>query len=429
MKARRLGCFLLALAPCRVAAAPPVPYDRGATAFVGVTVVAMDEPGARAGQTVLVKDGRIAAVGAVASVRVPRNAVRIDGRGRFLLPGLADMHVHIGDASEIGAYLSHGVTLVRNMNGRPRHLAWRSEIATGQRLGPVIVTAGPMIDGDPPFWPSATVVRHATEAAAVVEDQARAGYDFVKVYSMLDREAYDSVVAAARAQRLPVVGHVPYRVGLRHAIASGQASTEHLYEYADAVEADTSPHRGQWAWRRLFHAVPIDQAKLAALAAELRAARVFTCPTAVLFRHWVSPAARAEWSDPALFRLGDDNRKAIVRGLYRGGASLMLGTDTEPNVTERRPGRAVLDELDFLVEAGLTRWEALATATNAPAEFLGQSREFGTIAAGRRADLVLLRGDPLVDLAHLRRPVGVMVRGRWMPGGARRAPRAAPIRR
>lgn len=407
---------LLALTACRVAAAPPVAYHRGATAFVDVTVIAMDQPGARAGQTVVVRDGRIAAVGPVAKVAVPKEGVRIEGRGRFLLPGLADMHVHLVDEAELEAFLSHGVTLVRNMNGRPRHLAWRSEIARGSRLGPVVVTAGPMIDGDPPYWPNAIVVRHAAEAAAVVEEQARAGYDFVKVYSMLEREAYDAIVAAARAQRLPVVGHVPYRVGLRHAIASGQASAEHLYEYADAAEADGSPHRGQWAWRRLVHAVAIDEAKLGLLAAELRRARVFTCPTAVLFRHWAPPAARAEWSDPALFRLGDDNRKALVRGLHASGAPIMLGTDTEPNVAGRLPGRAVLDELDFLVEAGLTGWEALATATRAPAEFLGQTAEFGTIALGRRADLVLVPGDPLADLTHLRRPLGVMVRGRWLPG-------------
>ncbi len=144
---------------------------------------------------------------------------------------------------------------------------------------------------------------------------------------------------------------------------------------------------------------------------------MWTCPTAVLFRGWVAPAARAEWSDPELFRLGDDNRKAIVRGLLRGGAPLLLGTDTEPG-GRLRPGAAVLDELAFLVEVGLSRWEALATATRAAAAFLGQESEFGTIAVGRRADLVLLAGDPLADLAHLRGPVGVMVRGRWVAGMA-----------
>lgn len=204
-------------------------------AFVDVTVVPMDEERLLEHQTVLIQDGRISAMGPASDVDVPDEAKRIEGSGRFLMPGLADMHVHYNEPSYAALFVANGVTTVRNMWGVPFHVVAREQIRRGEGFGPTIYTCGPIMDGSPPIWPGSTVIETHEEAWRSVAEQKQQGYDFLKVYSNLSREAFDAIVGAAREHSMRVVGHVSDGVGLRHALESGQASIEHLQGYLPAL--------------------------------------------------------------------------------------------------------------------------------------------------------------------------------------------------
>jgi imidazolonepropionase-like amidohydrolase len=407
-----------ALTPCLALVtparhAPATTPQQQATVFTNVHVVTMEGARVLRNQSVLVVGALVRDVADASRLRVPDGARILPSAGLYLIPGLMDMHVHVEDESELRQYLARGFTTLRNMRGEPRHVRWRERIERGELLGPTLVTSGPFVDGAPPYWSGASVVRDAADAERTVAEQSRAGYDFVKVYSLLSSPAYRGVMAAAKRHRMPVAGHVPALVGLAGALGSGQGSTEHLYGYADTVEAEDSPVRGRWAWRRLFGGIPIDAARLDVLAAQMRAAGVWTCPTLALFDRWVPPEARAEWSDAELRALGARTRRAIVKALANAGAGLLFGTDTA-RIHGMQPGDLTIAELRALVEAGLTPYDAMRGATIDAARFLGREQNLGTIAAGKRADLVLLRGNPLDDVAAVSAIAGVMVRGRWL---------------
>lgn len=414
------GMALIAvLAGCTTRAADDnaprtIPYDRSTTAFVDVSVVTMVDDRVLEHRTVVVDDGRILHVGPASEVDVPKGATVIDGRNRWLMPGLCDMHVHVSGEWELRRYLTGGVTTIRNMAGRSWHLQMRDEIALGERLGPTLFTAGPLVDGDPPVWPGSEVLVDPSDARGIVTRSRTAGYDFVKMYSLLSPEAFGALANAAAAEHVPLVGHVPYHVGLEATLARRPASIEHGYGLSEYAEAEDSPFAGQWSPRRVFHAVPMDEARLAEAAGLVAESGVYSCPTAIIFRYWVPAFARAEWQDPQLRELGEANRMKIVRALHEAGAKIMVGTDTEGAATTLIPGAHLYSELELYVEAGMTPYEALRTATVVPAEFLGRSAVLGTVEEGKRADLVLLEADPLESIDNARQRVGVMVRGKWL---------------
>jgi imidazolonepropionase-like amidohydrolase len=419
---------LLAVLPAPLAAQTPP----AVAAFTNVTVIPMDRDRAVAGQTVIVRNGRIAAIGPVRTTSVPDGAQRIDGTGQFLMPGLADMHVHIFSSDELVFYLANGVTTVRNMWGMPMHLRMRDSIRAGQLLGPTVYTAGAILDGDPPQLRGSAVIRTASDADTIVQQQLRDGYDFIKVYNRLTPDAYAGIAAAARRHGARFVGHVPTAVALRAALDAGQSSIEHLSGYAAAaLTTDT----GAANWSRT-----LEPSKIRSLATETRAAGVWNTPTlTVLERGDMSAAESKSVLDrvevhllPPMIRrfccsqaydakndLAADllarrraNRFAVVRALRDAGARLLLGTDTgNPFVL---PGYAAMDELQLMVEAGLSPFEALRAGTEGPAEFLGQSSTSGSVEVGKVADLVLTHGNPLRDVRAVRNVSGVMVRGRWL---------------
>lgn len=397
-------------------------------AFVDVTIVPMDEDRLVPHQTVLVRDGRIVVVDPVDAVHLPADAVTVAGNGRYLMPGLADMHVHLHDESMLPLFLVNGITTVRNMWGRPDHLKLRARIDRGAVLGPSIVTAGPICDGAPPVWPGSAVITSAADALRSVAEQRQAGYDFVKVYNNLSRAAYFGLVEAAGQHHIPVAGHVPQAVGLRAVLEAGQSSIEHLQGYC-------SP---------LGRIAPIvDELGLPGVAQATRDAGTWNCVTLVLRERmvsvdqaqellarpemrYVSVATRALWdarTDDAIrnaspadwdrVRQGNALRKALTQELRDAGAGLLLGTDTPNRLVT--PGFALHDELAHLVDAGLTPYEALRAGTCDAAAFLGSTDEWGAVQVGHRADLILLGGNPLEKVAHVAQPAGVMVRGQWLP--------------
>lgn len=408
-----------------VAGAPPASAklraQAGDIAIVGPTILPMNRPGTLKGRTVLVRGDRIVAVLPEREIDVTQATV-LEGRGKWLLPGLADMHVHIQSEEDLPLFLLNGVTLVRNLFGSPQHLVWRDEIARGARDGPILVTSGRIIDGDPPIWPTSATITAPEQGREEVRAQKRAGYDWIKVYNGLSLESFEAIVAEAKAQGLPVAGHVPATVGIEKAIRSGMRTIEHLEGYL--------PWRGD-------SVAAVD----AAIVAKTVKSGVWNCPTLVVMDRFarlddtaaldsttrgldlVLPMIREAWKPKNDFRAAkftptryvamrrkNELRRKLVRDLSKAGAKLVLGTDTgNPYVV---PGFAVLEELKLLVASGLTPWTALSTATATPAQLLQTPGAFGVVAKGARADLVLVDGDPLANLDVLADPGVVIVRGK-----------------
>ncbi|HUP20475.1 MAG TPA: amidohydrolase family protein [Gemmatimonadota bacterium] len=305
------------------------------------------------------------------------------------MPGLVDMHVHL-DRADLDSYLAHGVTTVRNLWGFPDIGEMAREIGSGETNGPSIFTVSPGLDGTPPKWPLTQLVMDPAIADSVVEAQWRAGYRTLKVYQDLRPEAYDSIAAAAGRRGMDFVGHVPHRVGLDRALAAGQRSLEHLSGYVEAL--GWSGGRGPAAW---------------------------VCPTLAI-------VARMGRGLPAESREAfRANRRAVVKALHEGGVRLLVGTDSGIDVVD--PGASMLTEIEEFEAAGIPAIDVLRIATADAAEFLGGKGEFGVVAVGARADLLLLDEDPSQYLATLATPAGVMVRGRWflepLPGPRRVRPR------
>jgi len=424
-------------APSPIAARP------GDTAITDVTVVPMTGDGALAHHTVVIRGDRIVAVAPDARIALPAGTTMIAGAGRWLMPGLADMHVHTWRDDDLTMFVAAGVTTIRNMWGIEQHLAWRSQIARGERLGPTIVTAGPLIDGDPPDWPGSVVLQRAEDADAIVAAQQAAGYDFLKPVNQLSREAYEALAAAGERRGMVLAGHVPYAVGLDGVLAAHQRSIEHLDHWLAALVppgASLPPDDGSLAHDRAVLAA-LDPSRLPGLIARTIAAGSWNCPTLIALDRvaglddagalrrrvpWVDlvPAAvRARWTaelqvpgltaeDFATFHAINAHNARIAAALAAAGAPLLVGTDT--GVAFVVPGEALHDEIELFVAAGVPRPQVLRAATADAWRYLGQPHEAGVIEAGARADLLLVASDPLRAPLPLV-PDGVMVRGRWLP--------------
>lgn len=425
-------------------AAAPLPL---AITSVDVLPMTAGEPILR-DQTVVIENGRIAAIGPARSLRVPHAAVRISGRGRYLMPGLADMHVHLeyfDDPAYLQLFLLNGITFVRSMDGRPIMLDWRRRVQAGTLAGPEIHTAGPILDGNPPARSDNLALAAPEDARRTVEQQADAGYDFIKLYTNLAPEVFRAAIQSAKARNMRVAGHRPRAVPLGDFLLSGVNSVEHLGDFADAIIAPDSEADGAPEVLRRRLGFRVDGRRMDALASTIVASRVWVVPTMIQSDRAIAPAATVQaWATApeiatvrgmlgywrastgrAASLLGESNwgwveqaranRLALVGAFHRAGVPMLIGTDT-PNPFVF-PGASVHDELANFVAAGMTPANALAAATREPARFLGQDRFWGTIEVGKRADLLLLDANPLVDIGATRRIAGVIARGRWMPAG------------
>ena len=411
-------------------APPPV-------AFVDVAVLTMAGPSVLEHQTVLVKNGRVSWIGPANGARLPKAAQIVDGLGQYLLPGFSDLHTHPDRPLDLVTYLANGITTIRVMWGEAKTLGWRHEVATGALAGPRIVTAGAIIDGNPPSQPSMTVLTDPAKAGAEVRAQHRAGYDFIKVYNGVPKTVYVTIVSVARTLGMPVAGHVPFEVGLRGALAAKQASIEHLRGYiAELVPKDAAVQPGATLRSRTVAWNYIDRSRIPSLVEQTVRAGVWNCPTFVVAHHMMLPDSayralirrpevrlfpgqgvpdRSKISYLADFTEADfaEAQRALVpqfelaRALYQGGARLMIGTDSWLQ------GYAYHEELELFERAGFSREEVLRLATRAGPEFLGRGATQGTVAVGQAADLQLVGGNPLVSLGNLRDRRGVMARGRW----------------
>ena len=377
----------------------PDPRDPAATtrstplAIVGVRVVAMTSSTALEDQTIVVRDGVIASIGPSSTAQLPADAVVIHGDNRYVMPALIDMHAHLASA-DLDAYLDAGIGTVRNMWGHAAIATMQREIAAGTRSGPTIVSASPGVDASPPQWPGTLLVTNAAQAREIVRAQAAAGWPYLKVYTRLSREMFDSVMVAARSVGIPALGHVPLDVG--HAIDEGMKSIEHLTGYGRAVSR--TGRAGTWGW------VDADVSRFASLAERSARAGVWNCPTLAIYTELAKQHSAAERE------LIVRNRRQFVRELSRAGGRILLGTDAGIDVVA--PGTSIHEELRELVASGLSPFDALRAGTTSAAEFLGLP-DVGRVVVGARADLLVLRGNPLVDVQQARRIDGIVTHGAW----------------
>lgn len=399
-------------------------------------------------QTVVVVDGKIAALGPASEVKVPADSLRIDARGRYLLPALSDMHVHVEGESWsallspealaasktvpfedfLFPYVANGVTTVQVLSGTHELIPLRGQIADGGLLAPRLVLAR-MIDGPEKAWPPplSTWVSTADEARSATRQAKADGYDKMKVYSFLNQESYDAVVATAREQHMDVIGHIPYALSVEYVVDAGQKMIAHTEEVAKHAHGDYSAERISYFAGRISNGgvwlTPTLVTTRSILEEFSDPDGLFSRPEAVYAGH---PMQTGIWSfisrnlyqkipPPAQMKLRDDFEKfqrPFTKVFHDMGGQLMTGTDTLlPRLV---PGFALHRELRELVDVGLTPYEALRTSTTIPYEYLGESTEAGTIEIGKRSDLLLVDGNPLEDISAASRIAGVLMRGRWI---------------
>jgi cytosine/adenosine deaminase-related metal-dependent hydrolase len=443
-----LAALLLWLAPLACAQAPrgdaqPSEPATGVVAFVGVNVLPMTETGERIlpRHTVVVQDGRITAVGPADQVQVPAGAVRVEGQGRYLMPGLAEMHGHIPGPQNpqyaenvLFLYVSNGVTTVRGMAGHPYHLELRERVERAELLGPTIYAAGPGFGGGNVPDPEA--------AERLVREQHAAGYDLLKVFG-ISREAYARMAQTAHQLGIPFAGHVPASVGLEGALEHRQSSIDHLDRYVEFLVRDNADIEARQVGFFGSGVVDlVDPAKIPVAAQRTREVGIWNVPTLSLVEHLASaepPEQMIQWPEmrympqqvldgwvrskhdfqgreyfqPEAAQRLVEVRRQLTRALHDAGAPLALGSDAPQffNV----PGFSIHHEMEMMVGAGLTPYEVLVTGTRNPALYFETPAEFGTVEVGRRADLILLEANPADDIGNVRRRAGVMVRGRWLP--------------
>ncbi len=391
-----------------------------------VSVIPMDVDTVMTHVDVLVERGRISRMSPHADP--PQTSGRaIDGRGKFLVPGLSDMHVHLSTSAELPQFVAHGVLTVRDLNGSPETLAWRDSVRSGQLVGPRLFVSGPMLAGGAIPWRNKVTPNSAAEARAAVLAQKSAGYDQIKLYDGLSLEAFDAAIAAAKESGLLSSGHIPAAAGFDHVLSSGMDGLEHL----DKTVFATVGHN-------------LDTLTIDGIAQRVTASRMWVTPTIasmmelsligsgrfdslmarpqnrtapeVVRRFWSDVSARMKGSQtiPGAARYNPWTvfQMRLAKALNAAGVPLLVGTDL-PNAL-LSAGAGVREELDALVASGLTRFDALRAATIRPAQFEGQLNDWGSIAVGKRANLVVLSGNPLIDFDVLEEPIGVILEGRWI---------------
>lgn len=419
--------------------------DSSVIAFQNVNIIPMDSSNVLYDYTVITTDGIIDKIGPNQLVQIPPEAYIIEAEGKYLIPGLADMHVHIWDTDYLLLFIANGVTTIRNMWGESQHLTWRRQIREGILLGPELYTTGPILEGSFQFWQGSRSIRTIDQARNIVRQNKIDGYDFIKIYtSLFDKDVVDAIMDEAKIQNIPVVGHPPCITDsmwtiLDYTYKSGVYSVEHMDWYQMALwQIPFSLDLPPWLWEPYF-SEDIDSTLTAKLLNLQLQAGTWSCPTLVVVKNlldpqeyqdalqrpymkyvknstkedWRNQINSSKWSFDFLkeYRKNIANKK-IVKSMYDHGIKLLIGTDCQnPFVVW---GFSIPDEMQLFVEAGLTPFDVLTIATKNAAEFMNAENVFGTVKEGLRADLLLLNNNPLDDINNVKDRVGVMVRGKWL---------------
>lgn len=435
-------------------------------AFANVTVIDVTSGLSKSGMTVIVTDERIAAVGKSEKVRVPRRAQIIDGTGKFLIPGLWDMHVHVLNKPRNETYLPlliiNGVTGVRDMaTDTPLEEVnrWKKEIAAGTRVGPRIIAVGRLLDGPNPGSPNlAIAIKDETSGRNAVRLMKEQGADQIKVYSSLPRSAFFAIADEAKKQGLSFGGHLPTSVTACEASEAGQRSFEHMLGWLEScstkqarIEENSASARTTEAERpgatrpgvvlaflkQVDDVQTFDENKANELARVFSRNGTWLTPTISARASatyideriagndtrlkYIPQDTRTNWKGSNSFSRATPEQLSKLKGgfptllkavnrLHRAGGRFLAGTDTI--VPYIFPGFSLHDELELFVKAGLTPVEALRTATINPAKFLGKEKILGTIESGNLADMVLLDANPLADISNTKKIDAVIANGR-----------------
>ena len=409
--------------------------------FRDVNIIPMDSERVIANQEVVVRKGLIISIAKPGQFKAANNALVVDAKGKYLIPGLAEMHAHVPPVDNLEPmkevlilFACNGVTTIRGMLGHPRHLELRSKIASGEILGPRFYTSGPSFSGGSIASPQA--------AAEMVTAQKQAGYDFLKLHPGLDVPKFNSMVERAKAERIPFAGHVSYQVGIRRAIDAGYATIDHMDGFIEAlvpgIESISEQQAGLFG---MYIAKQADTSRILPLMNSLRRGNVWIVPTQALAERWMVPAdvetfrsapemryindqtlnswttqKRNVMNNPA-YKADEINnyiklRRQLINACQRNGVGLLLGSDA-PQVFNV-PGFSLHQELEYMVNSGLTPFEALKTGTVNVAAFYNKSNERGMVKQGMVSDLVLLNGNPLTDIKQTANIAGVMLGSRWL---------------
>jgi imidazolonepropionase-like amidohydrolase len=419
--------------------------NRQVVAFVNVNVIPMDRERIVEGQTVIVRDGRIAEIGPAAKTKVPDGALRVEARGKYLMPGIAEMHGHMPHPNQgeqiaksfLTLFVANGVTTVRTMYGfHDNSIPIRDKVARGEILGPRLYVAGPAMSGQS--------VQSPEQGEQLVRQYKKDGYDLLKIHEGLSQATYDRIVATAKEVGIPFGGHIPNAVGVESAIKARQNSIEHLDGYVEALESDDSPIKNadpQTRGQKLHEY--LDEKKIPKLVQATREAGVWNVPTMALWQtfmgtetveslkarpelKYIPPQMVAQWSQARANQIANNDapqvgmkllglRDKILKALANSGAMIMAGSDAPQLFSV--PGYSLHREMQAMIKAGLTPYQVLESATRNPAIYLNRAAEFGTIEVGKRADLILVDENPLKDIANLGRRSGVMLGGRWIAEG------------
>ena len=416
-------------------------------ALTNVNVIPMDKEQVLSDKTVIVTDGRISKIGAAKKTKVPKGATEIDGAGKYLIPALSDMHVHmIGldynllfppeaqltaedlDYNKIlFPYVANGVAIVAIMTALKDQITLRDQIAQGEVLGPRLIL-NRMMEAPAASFPEpiADWVDDAASARQAVLDAKETGYDGIKPYGHLNQESYDSILATAKEVGLPTNGHIPVELTLEHVLEAGQNHIVHVEEVTRVAQGDFSPKRidyfagtisdtDTWVSPTLVTTRKIltlfDDHEKAMSKPEMRYAQ-----------HPMQQAFMSFFLGNYL-QIPEEHRQGIRNGfeqfgrpftkvLQDKGVKMMTGTDTGlPGLVA---GFALHEELEELVSAGLTPYQALRASTTNPFEFLGELDDAGTVEVGKRANLVLLEANPLENISNTQQIAGVMIQSRWL---------------
>ena len=431
-----------------------------------ITVIDATGRAAEPGMSVVIDGDRIVTVGPWKKIRAPKHALTLDGEGKFLIPGLWDMHVH--GASDTRApwshllFLANGVVGVRDMSGPPDAHAWRATQASAPDPSPTIYLGSPIVDGQDSVWPDSIVVTDAAQGREVVDQQQQRGADFIKVYSRLSRDAYFAIAEEANKRGIPFEGHVPDSLTAAEASGAGQKSIEHLTQVAAGSSTDEGASIAELQRLEALFRAPgttvaqkmdagrsiiqvntrivetFDEATAQSLFALFIKNGTWQTPTLTLLQaqndepldtsdprlKYLSKEVRANWNDgyykyfppgprAAVIELSKaqfDESMKIVGLMYRSGVPILAGTDSmNPHCF---PGFGIHDELALLVDAGMSPLAAIQAATRNAAQFIGQLDRRGTIEVGKVADLVVLDKDPLADIHNTRAIQAVVLNGR-----------------
>lgn len=420
-------------------AAQPSP-NSGEVLFRSVNVIPMETNTVLRNRDVLIKDGKIVAIGEGGKLQPGAGAKVINGNGQYLMPGLAEMHAHVPPNDNVEAQKEtaklfglYGITTIRGMLGHPTHLALRQQLNGGELWGPRFFTSGPSFNGQS--------VKSVEEAAALVRKQKEAGYDFLKLHPGLTVETFTAMANTAKEVGIPFAGHVSYDVGVWRAIDAGYATIDHLDGFVESLvpkEEQSEQTNGLFG---IFIGDKADTTKMPALITALKQKNIWVVPTQALAERWMSPvrtadAMRAEpemkYMPPNTLNSWTNNknnlaknpaynadavnrfidlRRQLIRECNKAGVGLLLGCDA-PQVFNV-PGISTHHELQYLVDAGLSPYDALRTGTVNVGKFYNRT-DMGVVKEGAVADLVLLKANPLENIANSKSIAGVMIGGRFL---------------